>query len=369
MAGALSRDIVEGIPASILVFDKGMRLISANKNFYTKTGKSRKDVMGKTVYRVFYPILDARRMGLVDKIKDVFNTGEPSRGDRLSYRSNLFFYKVNPIRDETNEVKNVMLVMEDITEVTKLEQEIIEANKKLMDANKKLKELDKMKDEFLSTVSHELKTPLTPIKTYLELILDEDIGKINEEQRKGLEISLRRAEHLKRLIDDIVDVSRMESKKMKFYMENIDLRNIIENAVRDMKLLANEKQIKILENLPTRPVYVKADEIRMAQVFSNLIDNSIKFSANGGKITINVKKERGNLSVNISDTGPGIPKKHHKKIFEKFYQVDSSTSRAFGGTGLGLPICKSIIEKHGGDIWVESKVGEGSTLHFTLPAI
>lgn len=280
-----------------------------------------------------------------------------------------FFYKVNPIRDETNEVKNVMLVMEDITEVTKLEQEIIEANKKLMDANKKLKELDKMKDEFLSTVSHELKTPLTPIKTYLELILDEDIGKINEEQRKGLEISLRRAEHLKRLIDDIVDVSRMESKKMKFYMENIDLRNIIENAVRDMKLLANEKQIKILENLPTRPVYVKADEIRMAQVFSNLIDNSIKFSANGGKITINVKKERGNLSVNISDTGPGIPKKHHKKIFEKFYQVDSSTSRAFGGTGLGLPICKSIIEKHGGDIWVESKVGEGSTLHFTLPAI
>ena len=136
-----------------------------------------------------------------------------------------------------------------------------------------------------------------------------------------------------------------------------------------MKLLANEKQIKILENLPTRPLYVKADEVRMAQVFSNLIDNSIKFSANGGKITINVKKERGNLSVNISDTGPGIPKKHHKKIFEKFYQVDSSTSRAFGGTGLGLPICKSIIEKHGGNIWVESKVGEGSTLHFTRPAI
>lgn len=364
---ALSEDIVEAMPASILVFDKSMRMVSANKNFYQKTGKKKNDNVGKTIDYIFYPVIDARRIGLVDKMKEVFKTEKACEGERIHYHHRLFFYKITPLRDEKGDVAHAMLIMEDVTEVTKLGQEIIEANKKLKSAVKKLETLDKMKDEFLSIVSHELKTPVTPIKGYLELLLDGDLGRINKKQREALETSLRRIQHLQRMIDDIVDISRMRSEKMKFDMKPIDLSNIIEDTIKEMRVLAYEKQVDISENMP-RPLHVTADETRMAQVVSNLIDNSIKFSTNGGRITINAEKEDRSMHVKISDTGPGIPKKHHKKIFEKFYQVDSSPTREFDGTGLGLPICEKIIKKHGGSIWVESKVGEGSTFHFTLPA-
>lgn len=361
----LGEDIVENMPASILVFDSSLRCVSANKNFYQKMGKKKSDVIGKTIDYIFYPVMDARRIGLVEQMKDVFRTENSCDGERIPYQHMLFFYKISPLRDENGNVAQVMLVIEDVTDVTKLEQEVIDTNKKLRLAVRKLKTLDKMKDDFLNLISHELKTPLTPIRGYLELLLDEDIGKINEKQREAVEISLRRVQHLRRLIDDIVDLSRMEFKKMKFDMKHIDLSKVVENTIKEMKFLADEKQIEILENTPG-PLDVKADETRMTQVLSNLIDNAIKFSAKGSKIMISAEREDRGLHVKVSDTGSGIPKRHHKKIFEKFYQVDHSSTREFGGTGLGLLICKKIIKEHGGDIWVESKLGEGSIFHFTL---
>lgn len=362
----LGEDIVENMPASILVFDNSLRCVSANKNFYQKMGKKKSDVIGKTIDYIFYPVMDARRIGLVEKVKDVFRTENSCDGERIPYQHMLFFYKINPLRDEKGNVTQVMLVIEDVTDVTKLEQEVIDTNKRLRLAVRKLKTVDKMKDDFLNLISHELKTPLTPIRGYLELLLDEDIGKINEKQREAVEISLRRVQHLRRLIDDIVDISMIESKKMKFNMKHIDLSKVVEDTIKGMKVLADEKQIEILKNTPG-PLHVKADETRMAQLLSNLIDNAIKFSTKGSKIMISAEKEDRGLHVKVSDTGYGIPKRHHKKIFEKFYQVDNSSTREFGGTGLGLLICKKIIKEHGGDIWVESKLGEGSIFHFTLP--
>ena len=256
-------------------------------------------------------------------------------------------------------------IARDITGKRRLEEKLREYHEKLQHSYEELMEADRAKTEFVSNITHELLTPLTSIRGFVELLGEETIGTINPEQKKSLDIILRNSDRLIRLIRELLDSTHLENNKFAMQLKNVSLESIILKSIQDIHPQANEKQITIIREIqPLTQIW--GDDERLMQVIRNLLINAIKFTPRKGKITIRSSSEDEHVKISISDTGIGIPQDKLKTIFERFYQVDGSTSRKYGGVGLGLSICKDIIEKHHGSIWAESE-GIGSTFHIVLP--
>ncbi len=240
----------------------------------------------------------------------------------------------------------------------------------IKEQNVQLQKLNKIKSNFLNITSHELRTPMSAVKGYIQMMLKGNLGTTNDEQKKALDIILRNTNRLERLIQDILDISRLESGTMKFIIKKTDIIKMVNEVAETMQVSADVKGIKITTETGTDVLELTIDKDRLTQVVVNLVNNAIKFSPNGSKIFIRIRKEKEDVLFEVQDYGRGIPKEHHRKIFQSFYQVDSDTDTKFGGAGLGLAICYGIVFAHGGRIWVEStgKPGEGSIFRFTLPA-
>ncbi len=234
-------------------------------------------------------------------------------------------------------------------------------------ANEELKSLDMMKDEFLSNVTHELKTPITSIKGYSELMVNGKLGELTKKQKNALDAVIRNSERLNRLIDSLVYLTLVRIGKVKYNFGQVQIGQIIDNAVWDISPLVEKKGLTIEKNIPPSLPSINGDEDKITEVLINLIENAIKFTPSGGRITVAVDVENDNLHITVSDTGIGIPPEYIKSMFQEFYQVDTSTTSNNSGTGLGLFISKSIIEAHNGNIWAESEVGMGTTIHLILP--
>ncbi len=230
-----------------------------------------------------------------------------------------------------------------------------------------LKKLDKIKSNFLSVTSHELRTPMSVIKGYIQMMLKGNLGTISNEQKKALDIILQNSNRLDTLIQDILDISRLESGTMKFIPERTNVKNMVEQTIETMQSIADTKNIKINIRLEENTPDLIIDQERVKQVIVNLLNNAIKFSYDGSIITIIIRKTGNYVLFEIQDFGRGIPKGKQDKIFEIFYQADSEKDRKFGGVGLGLAISRGIILAHGGNIWVESEPEKGSTFRLTLP--
>jgi signal transduction histidine kinase len=208
---------------------------------------------------------------------------------------------------------------------------------------------------------------MSSIKGYTQMMSEQILGQINDEQKKALDVILRNTNRLDALIQDILDVSRLESGTMKFEVVQTDVKNMILETVETIKPFANIKNIEITtkfkDNLPT----LNIDKERIKQVLTNILNNAIKFSTDGSAINIFTTNEEESILFEIQDFGRGIPRNELKKVFNIFYQVDSGEDRKYGGVGLGLAISRGIVLTHGGKIWVKSKMNEGSTFSFTVP--
>ncbi len=226
-----------------------------------------------------------------------------------------------------------------------------------------IKELDKMKSEFVANVSHELKTPLTAIKGYSELLMKMNLPP--ERVRNYYQIIYKEAERLTQLINDLLDVSRIESGKIELKKDMVEIRKIIRERASFFQTQTSKH--KIILQFPEYPTFVLGDNSRLTQVIHNLLDNAIKYSPNGGNIWARVMDKMEDIIIEIQDQGVGIPPEHLPHIFDRFYRIDSSLRKSTSGTGLGLSIVKSIIEAHNGKISVTSKVGEGTTFIIKLP--
>jgi PAS domain S-box-containing protein len=248
-------------------------------------------------------------------------------------------------------------------------EELQESQFVIKEQNVQLQKLNKIKSNFLNITSHELRTPMAAVKGYIQLMLKGDLGTISDEQKKVLDIILRNSNRLERLIQDILDISRLESGTMKFIIKKTDVVKMVNEVAETMQVSADVKRIKIITETGTDVPELTIDKDRITQVVVNLVNNAIKFSPNDSKIFIKTRKEKEDVLFEVQDYGRGVPKEHHKKIFQSFYQVDSDTDVKFGGAGLGLAICYGIVFAHGGRIWVESAgiPGEGSMFRFTLP--
>lgn len=254
--------------------------------------------------------------------------------------------RTNPVTDSNGHYIGMVLTLHDITAE---------------------REIASMKNEFVSTVSHELRTPLTSIKGYVDLILDGDAGEVDEIQREFLGIVKENADRLVALINDMLDISRIESGRVHLKLEPMPIEDVIAGTVDSFRAVLEQSGRTLKARVPDTLPKVKADRDRVGQVLMNFVSNALKYSPNGGDVVVSARHVGDYVNVSVQDHGMGISREDQKQLFTKFYRIDNALTREIGGTGLGLSICKSIIELHGGKVWVRSRQGEGSTFSFSVP--
>jgi len=269
--------------------------------------------------------------------------------------------EIMQILDETSQV------LEYSRQLEQKSRELERATNDLKAANERLTELDRMKDDFLSTVTHELRTPLTSIRSFSEILHDSPDLDLAERQH-FLTIIIRESERLTRLINQVLDLTKIETGRMKWHMTQVDLSEVIQHSVTSLRGLFEEREIAVDINIADQVPVIRADRDQLIQLVINLLSNAQKFCPHGtGRVAIGLAAENGLVVVSVADNGPGIPANEKEKIFEKFHQVRAGRTGNPMGSGLGLAICRGIVEHLGGRIWVESDFGNGATFFFTVP--
>ncbi|NPA94195.1 MAG: HAMP domain-containing protein [Thermodesulfobacteria bacterium] len=271
-------------------------------------------------------------------------------------------------------------------------EDLMKKSAELKQSNEDLQRASRMKSDFLANMSHELRTPLNAIIGFSELLLDEHFGQLNEIQKDYMTDVLESGRHLLALINDILDLSKVEAGKVELALSNVNVKELVESGFTMIKHKAMKHNISLSTDVDEAPETVLADQQKLKQILYNLVSNAVKFTEDGGKIEVSAKTVTGQwleenvperfkheeffsrikpsdefLMISVSDTGIGISEEHTDKIFDAFEQVDSSRAKKYKGTGLGLALCKNFVELHGGIIWVESEIGKGSTFSFVIP--
>ncbi|MFO7890032.1 MAG: ATP-binding protein [bacterium] len=291
---------------------------------------------------------------LFDYIKKANKTGKipkiESGKNIISLRnknSELYLqFSIIPIHDKTGPILSTILLLRDVTQ---------------------LKKVDRLKSEFVMSASHELRTPLTSISMSIGLLQEKTLNKLKKNEKELLSAAYEEVERLKALVNNLLDLSKIEAGKMEMEFEKISVKVIFEKAISVMKTQVDDKNIKLASDVPDDLHYVKADLNKITWVLINLISNAIRYTESGGEINLFARHFGNNIHISVKDNGAGIPLEYQTKIFEKFVQVEDGNETK--GSGLGLSICKEILKAHGGTIWVESETGKGSTFTFTLPCI
>lgn len=230
------------------------------------------------------------------------------------------------------------------------------------------KNIERMKSEFISTVSHELRTPLTSIRGALGLVLGKAAGQIPEKARRMLEMAERNSERLTMLINDILDLEKIEAGRLEFDFKIVDLGTLAKRALDENEGYARKHNVQLVLEAPPNACPIRADEHRLLQVFANLISNAVKYSPENGEVTVTISEVDRDFRLSVRDRGAGIPEQFRARIFQRFAQADSSDTRSKGGTGLGLSITKAIVERHDGRVEFHSEIGSGTVFHVDLPA-
>jgi PAS domain S-box-containing protein len=339
---------------SILIIDNLGRIMYNNYSFEKISGKNKNQINGilfrdflskNSIYQFQEIFIGARKTG--KKIKDI-------ELEFIDEKNNIIPIEISlsPLKNINNDFSGMACTIHDISLHKKIENE--------------LKKSKKLKTEFMNIAAHELKSPITPIKGYLDLIISDT--RSNHNAKKWGKISLRNTERLLNLVNDILDVSRLDSDTMSFNMEKINPIDLLSDAVEDFEQILKKKKISLIKKFPNKLPFIIGDKQRFEQVIKNILSNAMKFT-DKGKIVIEANEIDDKLLISIEDTGIGISKNDINKIFSKFYQSYTGNDRKCEGTGLGLFICKEIIKKHNGEIWAKSRLGYGSKFFIEIPVI
>jgi len=266
-----------------------------------------------------------------------------------------------------NEYLGVIVVSQEVTERKRAEDELKEALKKVQLVNEELERLDQLKDDFLSNVSHELKTPMISVMGYLGMILKEKVGSLTEQQRKFLETSYKNLLKLERQIDDLLDLAELGIQKSAWTFEPVNLSKVVEFSCATVEPLAQEHKIQLEVRLPQDTVLISGVEDKLNQLFDNLLTNAIKYNRQGGKIGITLSQDPQFAFTRIEDTGVGISHQSLKEVFTRHFQEKKNTLGDAKGLGIGLSLVQEIVKLHGGEVRLESELGKGTTFIVNLP--
>ena len=335
LSSAILGSMVEGVA----VVNASERLLFANRGFAEILGLDVPPQSGSALVEV------VRQTELIEAVRDVLK-GEPRvETEIVTGTLRQHFFAVTVASVSAAETSGAVIVLHDITELRKLER---------------------VRRDFVANVSHEFKTPLTAIQGFAETLL---AGAIDDPQNRirFLEIILEHSRRLARLTDDLLKLSKMDADRLELEIRRLSVSQFVESCIETTQRPAAEKDLRISVNLPQSLPDIAADRRRLAEVLQNLLDNAMQYTPPGGQIMVSASADGAEVTFTVSDTGIGIPQADQPRIFERFYRVDVARSREVGGTGLGLSISKHLVEVHGGRIWVESEVGQGSQFHFTVP--
>jgi PAS domain S-box-containing protein len=342
--------ILESIVDGVVVFDDHNGVISINPAAERMLELSEEKVMGRT-------LVDLVEQGDVTEAEGISAIHSALLESRESFSRNAI---PDPLRveigDRTISIAFSPAFLEERENVVGALRDISEEA-----------EIDRMKSEFISVVSHELRTPMTSIKGYTDLLLMKTVGDINEKQERFLGVVKNNVDRLGALVSDLLDISRIESGRVKLEMVPLHMEEVISHAVSSLEEQIRERQHILTLNIPDDLPPVRGDQDRVTQVVTNLMANACMYTAPGGEIAVTVSSVDKSLRVDVSDNGIGISEEDCDRIFDRFYRADQPLVHDNPGTGLGLSIVKMFVEMHGGRVWVESQPGEGSTFTFTLP--
>ncbi len=337
-------EVLSSIVDGIIAIDFNKNIILSNKSASEITGFTQAELVGHPVDQLIHLFTDSEEIVSKTYCSNSFNQVAKLVGkDGKQTKVNLSTAQLSG-SVQTN--VSCILIMHDIA---------------------KEEELEKMRLDFVSMASHELRTPLTSIIGYLSVFINENTGKVEKGELDLLNKSLTSAKQLLTLVSNLLNVNKIEREQMSVMPQPLDYLPIVSKVVEDLKAQAVQKNVVLSFNPPTSLPKVLADPIRTPEVITNLVANAINYTNSGGKVKVSVETSPNELITNISDTGVGIPGEAIPHLFNKFFRVSNLTQQASKGTGLGLYISKSIVEKLGGRIWVESKTGVGSKFSFTLP--
>jgi PAS domain S-box-containing protein len=382
------RTLVENATDAIYMVDAHENILSVNQTTARFLGKRPEKLIGKKVSDIFPPEIAAR---FTEEFRLTFRTGQSIMAcDRLDagWTELWVSTSLNPIRNSSGEVVAIMGVTRDITEQKRLERELQETNEQLdaqneelqvqseelmaqqqelMESTQEAARANQLKSEFLANMSHELRTPLNAIIGFSQLLRDETPGKLNQEQKQCLDDVLESSQHLLNLINEVLDLSKIESGRAELKLENVDLKELITPLTRVMRPILGQKKQELEVEIEAGLPQIRVDKTKMGQVLRNLLANSSKFTPEGGKLWITAARADDWLHLSVIDNGAGIKKEDLERIFEPFCQLDYTPGNGKGGTGLGLAVVKEIVERHGGQIRVESEYGRGSRFTISLP--
>jgi two-component system, OmpR family, phosphate regulon sensor histidine kinase PhoR len=335
LSSAILGSMVEGVA----VVNGSERLVFANPGFAEILGLDVPPTSGSALVEV------VRQTELLEAVRKVL-AGEPRVQSEIvtgTLRQHYFAITVAAVR--AGDTSGAVVVLHDITELRKLER---------------------VRRDFVANVSHEFRTPLTAIQGFAETLL---AGAIDDSQNRTrfLEIILEHSRRLARLTEDLLVLSKMDAERLELEIRRLGVSQLIESCFETAQRRGAEKDLRISVSLPPNLPDIAGDRRRLAEVLQNLLDNAIQYTLPGGQIIVSAESAEKEIILTVSDTGIGIPKADQPRIFERFYRVDVARSREAGGTGLGLAIAKHLVEVHGGRLWVDSEIGQGSQFHFSVP--
>jgi two-component system, OmpR family, phosphate regulon sensor histidine kinase PhoR len=335
LSSAILGSMVEGV-AVVNAFE---RLLFANQGFADILGLDVPPQSGSALVEI------VRQTELLEAVREVLKGQPRVEAEIVTGTLRQHFFAVTVAAVSAAETSGAVIVLHDITDLRKLER---------------------VRRDFVANVTHEFKTPLTAIQGFAETLL---AGAIDDPQNRlrFLEIILEHSRRLARLTDDLLKLSKMDADRLELEIRRLSVSQFVESCIETTQRPAAEKDLRISVNLPQHIPDISADRRRLAEVLQNLLDNAMQYTPAGGQIMVSASADDSEVTFTVSDTGIGIPQSDQPRIFERFYRVDVARSREVGGTGLGLAIAKHLVEVHGGRIWVESEVGQGSQFRFTVP--
>lgn len=357
--------ILDGMEEHVVYHDLEMRILWANKAACDFFNHERNEVIGK-FYNEVWPV------GIDNdgncSIMQANIEGFSREVERTTPDGRIWSVKGYPLKGPRGDITGGIVVTLDITERKKAEEKIQKFNRELLRMNEELKSVDRIKNEFLSNLGHELKTPLSSVIGYSELLDSLTLGELNEVQKKACESIYRNAEKLRRLIDSLLYLSYVNSGKIEYNFELMHISSSIDEALAKVSRKLEDKSITVDKRISHNLSFINAEPEKIQELLYNILDNAIKFSYEGGKIEICAYvHEEKMLKIEITDYGIGIPSDKLDDLFALFHQIDGSMNRRYGGTGVGLYICKNIVMAHNGSIWITSQEGKGTTIHVLLP--
>jgi two-component system, OmpR family, phosphate regulon sensor histidine kinase PhoR len=335
LSSAILGSMVEGVA----VVNGAERLVFANPGFAGILGIDVPPKSGSALVEI------VRQSELIEAVREVLRGEARVEAEVVTGTLRQHFFAATVARVTAGKTSGAVIVLHDITDLRKLER---------------------VRRDFVANVSHEFKTPLTAIQGFAETLL---AGALEDAQNRGrfLEIIVEHSRRLARLTDDLLKLSKMDADRLELEISDTSVAQFVATCLETAQRRAAEKQLEIIVEVPEGLPDIAADRRRLAEVLQNLLDNAIQYTLPGGQITLSAVQEGREVVFTVSDTGIGIPKADQPRIFERFYRVDVARSREVGGTGLGLAIAKHLVEVHGGRLWVDSEIGQGSQFHFSVP--